>query len=169
MNQFSLFPRGLLALVLHRDLSYQISINFCILMMLQGYNQEKDCREMEYLVLEQMASFKILSSILCTPQMCLFLFFFPSYSIWFNKRYCFCSQKFPSGKVCLFLVCCNKKKTQKTNKLKTNISRKFCFSSGLSCLLEFVKTFIEPLLFSAGEEFRNFPVLTVPPDWGYFS
>lgn len=47
-------------------------------MIFQGYKQKKDYREMKYFVLEQMASFKVhkLSSVLCTPEMC--LFFFPA-------------------------------------------------------------------------------------------
>lgn len=131
INQTSLFPRGLLAILLYRNLSYQINIKFCILMMLhkvtlQGYKQEKDCREMKYLVLEHMASFKVHTFFgsLHTWNVlgCLLGFFFPSYSIWLNKRYCSCWQNFPSGKVCLFLVCCSKKQKNPKNQknLQTN-------------------------------------------------
>lgn len=76
---------------------------------------------MKYLVLELMASFKVhkLSSVLCTPEMCL-PFFFSSYNIWLNKIYCFCWQNFPSGKTCLFLVCCRKRISKKPTNSKQN-------------------------------------------------
>lgn len=99
--------------------------------MLQGYKQEKDCKDMKYLVLEQMAGFKVhkLSSVLQFSLLKCGLFFF--FFLFFSVAIAFglikgivsvdktsLLEKFVSGKVCLFLVC-RSTKTQRTNKLKT--------------------------------------------------